>query len=221
MKDYVAVLMMAVMLGGQVCASENEYPMASKRMLSYTYNKEYLLYDSDIRRNAPEPRTQQEFELTYSDAGKGKADSNYLLYNLYIFESNNNYFYGKKPLPYDLSMANTKSALYFLNKTLELDPRHGLALEAMGINYEVGIMQEKNLNRAIYFYDRAAESGNIVAANKLFEIYIGGYESTPKNFNRARHYSEMAARFGSDIHKHINNNWDETLKYYESREVKP
>lgn len=217
MKNYTLFLMVTIMLGGQVYASTNEHPIASNRMLQYTYNEADLFYDEDIRRNAPEPRAQQEFEQVYVNAKNGDADSNYLLYKLYLYESNHNAYYEKNPLPNSVSMTNTERALHFLNKALDLNPQHRLALEAMGVNYEVGIMQEKNLNRAIYFYDRAAKSGNIVSANKLFEIYIGGYETIPKDTKKARHYSEIASKFGSEIHKHINNHWDETLKYYESR----
>lgn len=205
------------MISGQVCADMNEQPAANNRMLSYTYNKDDLFYAADIRRNAPEPRTQTAFEQLYENAENGDADSNFLLYKLYICESNYNYHYEKNPLPYDLNKANTKRALYFLNKTLDLNRQHPLALEAMGVIYGDGVIQKKDLHRAVYFYDRAAESGNLRAAHRLFEMYIAGYENIPKDVIKARHYSQLASKFGSEIHKQINDHWDETLKHYEAQ----
>ncbi|HGN1153428.1 TPA: hypothetical protein ACKRPB_006583, partial [Pseudomonas aeruginosa] len=66
---------------------------ASKRMLEYTYSKTDILFCKDIRNNAPEPRTQQEFEALHRRADEGGADSNYLLSDLYILETEFNAYY--------------------------------------------------------------------------------------------------------------------------------
>ncbi|HCF4609309.1 TPA: sel1 repeat family protein [Pseudomonas aeruginosa] len=188
---------------------------ASKRMLEYTYSKTDILFHKNIRKNAPEPRTQQEFEALHRRADEGDADSNYLLSDLYILETEFNSYYDSDLISEEESKRRVSESLHFLQRSLDINPVHPLALNRAGINYEMGRVVPKDMKKAVYYFDRASRSGNGVAAHHLFEIYMVGFEGISKNTAKARYYADLAKELGSSFHEYTTKHWDETLKYYE------
>ncbi|HFJ0420693.1 TPA: tetratricopeptide repeat protein [Pseudomonas aeruginosa] len=188
---------------------------ASKRMLEYTYSKTDILFCKDIRNNAPEPRTQQEFEALHRRADEGGADSNYLLSDLYILETEFNAYYNSDLVSEVESKRRASQSLRFLQRSLDINPAHPLALNRAGVNYEMGRVVPKDMKKAVHYFDRAARSGNGVAAHRLFEIYMIGYDDISKDTAKAHYYADLAKELGSNFHKYTTTHWDETLKYYE------
>ena len=211
----LTLLMAILMMTTPLSTHAADRLIASERMLSYRYSDTDLLFTPTIRDRAPEPSTQSEFAQLHDKAERGDADSNYLLYELYLLETTYNARYIPHGMPDQESEQRIKMALDFLERSLALNPRHPLALYCAGVNHEVGKIVEKNLPKAVQYFDLAAQNGNGVAAHRLFEIYMIGYEDIPKDVIKARYYAEMAKRLGSRFHENTTQHWDETLKYYE------
>ncbi len=188
---------------------------ASARMLQYKYWKMDIVFGEDIRARAPEPRTQQEFEALHRKASEGGPDSNYLLSRLYMMETPMNLEYDPSIVSEEQTKFHIKEGLRFLQRTLQLNPRHPLALYRTGVAYESGKVVPKDYEKAIYYYDLAARNGFGYAAHNLFEVYMIGYGGIPKDTAKARFYADLAKELGSNFHKYTTENWDDTLKYYE------
>lgn len=204
-----------VMVTNSGITTAAEPVQASKRMLDYSYSGMDILFYGEIRNHAPEPRTQQEFEALHAKAGKGDADSNYLLSDLYALETTLNAYYDPNIVSEEESERRINQSLRFLQRALDLNPRHPLALNRAGINHEMGTPFPKDMSRAVYYYDLAARSGNGSAAHHLFEIYMAGRDGISKDIAKARYYAEKAKDLGSNFHKYTTAHWDETVEYYE------
>src|ERR1043165_4780915 len=65
-------------------------------------------------------------------------------------------------------------------------------------SYYNGEGTEKNLEKAVYWYQKAAENGNNNAMNSLARCYYNG-EGTEKNLGRALHWCQKAAENGNKV----------------------
>ncbi|CAB3888589.1 hypothetical protein LMG26846_03878 [Achromobacter insuavis] len=211
----ILLIATTLMIANPGAAAAGEPVQASKRMLEYSYSKMDILFYRDIRSRAPEPRTQQEFETLHKKAEEGNADSNYLLSDLYALETTLNAHYNPDIISESESQRRIKESLHFLLRSLALNPRHPLALNRAGINHEMGVPFPKDMNKAVYYYDLAAQNGNGAAAHHLFEIYMADRDGIPKDVDKARHYAEQAKDLGSNFHRYTTAHWDETVKHYE------
>ncbi len=203
-----------MMVVGASLTNAAEPVQASKKMLQYKHWEMDIVF-GDIRVRAPEPRTQQEFEALHRKANEGDPDSNYLLSRLHIVETPLNSTYDASVVSEEQTNFHIKEGLRFLQRTLQLNPRHPLALYRTGADYELGTLVPQDYEKAIYYYDLAARNGFGYAAHKLFKVYMIGYGGIPKDTAKARFYADLAKKLGSSFHKYTTENWDDTLKYYE------
>lgn len=74
-------------------------------------------------------------------------------------------------------------------------------LLSLGESYEKGIDVEENLEKAFYYYEKAAQSGDPAALNKLGNMYAQGKGCT-KNASKAATYYLAAAEKGNKYAQH-------------------
>jgi len=72
------------------------------------------------------------------------------------------------------------------------------AEHALGVRYFEGISVRKNLSVAAYWYQRASDHGNALAANNLGSMYLDGL-AVDKDLDKAEHFLELAARRGDPL----------------------
>ena len=66
----------------------------------------------------------------------------------------------------------------------------------LGDRYYYGKFVEKNMDKAIYYYNLAAEQGDPIAQGNLGRIYQNG-EGVPVDYDKALHYYKLSAEGGS------------------------
>lgn len=67
------------------------------------------------------------------------------------------------------------------------------ALFRLGSDYDLGILVEKDLRRALGYYERAAAVGDSRAAYNVGQIYLMGEGGIPKDYGKAMAYIEQSA----------------------------
>jgi TPR repeat protein len=72
------------------------------------------------------------------------------------------------------------------------------AEHALGVRYFEGISVRKDLSVAAYWYQRASDHGNALAANNLGSMYLDGL-AVDKDLDKAEQLLELAARRGNPL----------------------
>nr|WP_314264779.1 tetratricopeptide repeat protein [uncultured Moellerella sp.] len=209
MKFTIFILSIILLMGCQV---KNEpYSVVTDKVLTYNYMEKEIFHDSQINKRAPPPRTADDFIALQKSARGGNPDSYYLLARLYFRDSICN-VRAQRDSEYD---KNCEIAFKFYHKTLEINSNHSMALHLIGASYQWGWGVKKDLARAIPFYERAAELGNVSSCHNLFDIYIIGNGDIVKNIEKAKYYAEKAANSGSEKYKYVIDNWSDALIHWQ------
>ena len=93
-------------------------------------------------------------------------------------------------------------------------PKHGAALFYQAVIFENGYGVEKDINKAIKYYDKACRiKGNkvIIACENLFSIYLHGNKGVPQDLNKAKEYAKWIAENGSQKYQEYIKRWDYIL----------
>ncbi|HGD3320211.1 TPA: tetratricopeptide repeat protein [Proteus mirabilis] len=189
----------------------DEYPIITDKMLSSGYNKLELQYDPQLPLITPYPENK---ELVYPLIDKAKKNNNsndsYLIASIF--------FVGCTNLKYKITHESDKNqcelSRNFLKKTLALNPKHGAALFYQAVIFENGYGVEKDISKAIKYYDKACRiKGNkvIIACENLFSIYLHGNKGVPQDLKKAKEYAKWIAENGSQKYQEYIKRWDYIL----------
>ena len=173
----------------------DEYPIITEKMLNSGYNKLELQYDPQLPLITPYPENK---ELVYPLIEKAKKNNNsndsYLIASIF--------FVGCTNLKYKITHESDKN------------PKHGAALFYQAVIFENGYGVEKDINKAIKYYDKACRiKGNkvIIACENLFSIYLHGNKGVPQDLNKAKEYAKWIAENGSQKYQEYIKRWDYIL----------
>lgn len=180
-------------------ASENTF-------LTFEYKPFEIEYNKSIGSNTPPPRTFHELEDLKKKA-EFDADSAYLLGSIYLHQKCLNSEY--KPVEPN----SCEIALSYYKKAYRINNKHSLAAYYIGVIYDF-YLENKQTDKAYFYYEKAAQLGDKTALNNLFTAYFHGIGVTP-DIEKSKLYAQKAADLGDEKFKHIIINWEkEILPYY-------
>ncbi|OOF55209.1 hypothetical protein BKK56_07155 [Rodentibacter genomosp. 2] len=200
MKSIISFILCIILLGCSINKIENN--IATEKMLTFKYQDSEVFHDHNIENTTPPPRTQEEFVALQKKALSGDANSNYLLGRLYLSDSICN------TAKEDIYDDNCEKAFHFFQKAVELNKYHSLALQWLGASYQWGMGTKRDWSKAIYFYERGAELGNLMSLNNLFVIYAGGLGGITRDLKKAKEYAQKSVSYGSKLYRQYIDNWD-------------
>lgn len=65
--------------------------------------------------------------------------------------------------------------------------------------FEIGQGVEVNIPEAVYWYEKAAQKGDVVSQTNLGALYLSGHKDFEKDYSKAFQYLDLAAKKGNDI----------------------
>ena len=65
--------------------------------------------------------------------------------------------------------------------------------------FEIGQGVDVNISEAVYWYEKAAQKGDVVSQTNLGALYLSGHKDLKKDYLKAIQYLVLAAEQGNDI----------------------